>query len=229
MSTVTVDVRTAPSATVPATGVDLGFVRVLHDTFRRDFRTVASALAATRNHDGPDPQRVARFYDHLLEQLHHHHTIEDSDLIPVLSPKVTDPEMARALATVTSQHDELDAILERVELGMREVRLGNAASEKLLGAVDDLIAHLDEHLDDEERDAFPVVEKLMTAQEFEDFEKAVQKKMGLRGAAVTFPWILENADEPTRQTVLGQLPLPLRLLCRYVWVPAYRRTYALPA
>ena len=209
--------------------VDLSFVLSLHGAFRRDFRALARALRATRSAGGPSGAQITRFHDMLIEQLHHHHGIEDADLMPLLAAKVRDPQMTRALETVTRQHGEMDGILARVEAGMRGVRLGEAASDELIAAVDELIAHLDEHLDDEERDAFPVLEKLMTAREFERFETAVKKKMGLRGAAVTFPWVMHGADEQTRRTVLAQLPPPLRLLCRAVWMPAFRRKYALPA
>lgn len=218
--------------TAPGQGVDLSFVRVLHATFRRDFDLLAEKLRATR---GTQTGRrasgaaIARWYDMLVEQLYHHHSIEDSDLLPILRAKSDDPALNGPLDVVRHQHEEMDEILARVEEGMRGVRFEAAASEKLLSAVDELVAHLNQHLDDEERDAFPVLEKLMTTEEFEQFEAAVRKKMGLRGAAVTFPWILDGADEPTRRAVLGQLPLPMRLVCRFVWVPAYRRTYALPA
>lgn len=218
---------TAPDS--PSNGVDLSFVRLLHGTFRRDFALLAEKLRATRTGQGPSGAAIARWYDMLVEQLHHHHSIEDSELLPILRAKSDDPALIEPLDVVRHQHEEMDEILARVEEGMRGVRFEAAASEKLLTAVDELVAHLNEHLDDEERDAFPVLEKLMTTEEFEQFEAAVRKKMGLRGAAVTFPWILDGADEPTRLAVLGQLPLPMRLVCRFVWVPAYRRTYALPA
>jgi len=213
----------------PGQGVDLFFVRMLHATFRRDFALLAEKLRATRTGEGPSGAAIARWYDHLVIQLHHHHSIEDSELLPILRAKSDDPALNGPLDVVRRQHDEMDEILARVEDGMRGVRFEAAASEKLIAAVDELVIHLNQHLDDEERDAFPVLEKLMTADEFEQFEAAVRKQMGLRGAAVTFPWVLEGADEPTRQAILGQLPVPMRLVCRFVWVPAYRRKYALPA
>jgi iron-sulfur cluster repair protein YtfE (RIC family) len=217
-----------PDAT-PGPGVDLSFVRLLHATFRRDFPLLAEKLRATRAGTGPSGAAIARWYDMLIEQLHHHHSIEDAELLPILRAKSDDPQLLGPLDVVRHQHEEMDEILARVEEGMRGVRFDAAASEKLISAVDDLVVHLNQHLDDEERDAFPVLEKLMTTEEFDQFEAAVRKKMGIRGAAVTFPWVLDGADAGTRQAVLGQLPLPLRLLCRFVWVPAYRRKYALPA
>jgi hemerythrin-like domain-containing protein len=209
--------------------IDLSFVLILHKKFRRDFAVLAEKLRATRSGHGPSGAAIARWYDNLVAQLHHHHSIEDSALMPILLAKSDDPALHGPMAVVRRQHDEMDEILARVEDGMRGVRFEAAASEKLIAAVDELVEHLNAHLDDEERDAFPVVEKLMTVDEFERFEAAVRKTMGFRGAAVTFPWILDGADEETRQAVLGQLPLPLRLMCRLVWVPAYRRKYALPA
>lgn len=210
-------------------GVDLSFVRVLHATFRRDFALLAEKLRATRTANGPSGAAIARWYDNLVSQLHHHHGIEDTDLLPILRAKSDDPHLLGPLDVVQHQHQEMDEILARIEDGMRGVRFDAAASEKLIAAVEELVVHLNQHLDDEERDAFPVLERLMTTEEFEQFEAAVRKKMGMRGAAVTFPWVMDGADSATRQAILGQLPLPLRLLCRFVWVPAYRRKYALPA
>jgi iron-sulfur cluster repair protein YtfE (RIC family) len=224
----TVTLDTLLDAT-PGSGVDLSFVRLLHATFRRDFALLAEKLRATRAGTGPSGAAIARWYDMLIEQLHHHHSIEDTELLPILRAKSDDPQLLAPLDVVRHQHEEMDEILARVEEGMRGVRFDAAASEKLISAVDDLVVHLNQHLDDEERDAFPVLEKLMTTEEFDTFEAAVRKQMGLGGAAIAFPWILDGADADTRTAVLGQLPLPLRLLCRFVWVPAFRRKYALPA
>lgn len=215
--------------TAAGSGVDLSFVRLLHATFRRDFALLAEKLRATRSSNGPSGAAIASWYDNLVHQLHHHHAIEDADLMPILRAKSDDQQLLAPLDVVEKQHQEMDEILARVEEGMRGIRFGAVASEKLIAAVDDLVVHLNQHLDDEERDAFPLLEKLMTTEEFDRFEAAVRKKMGLRDAAVTFPWVLDGADAATRRTVLGQLPLPIRLICRFVWVPAYRRKYALPA
>jgi iron-sulfur cluster repair protein YtfE (RIC family) len=199
-----------------AQGVDLSFVRMLHAKFRSDFALLAEKLRTNRAGQGPSGAAIARWYDNLVTQLHHHHSIEDTELLPILRAKSDDPALNGPLDVVRSQHDEMDEILARVEEGMRSIRFEAAASEKLIAAVDELVVHLNQHLDDEERDAFPVLEKLMTADEFEQFEAAVRKQMGLRGAAVTFPWVLDGADEPTRQAILGELPLPMRLVCRFV-------------
>jgi hypothetical protein len=41
-----------------------------------------------------------------------------------------------------------------------------------------------------------------------------------------FPWALSDADPDLRDRVLGNLPSPVRLLYRVVWLPRYRRRVA---
>ncbi len=215
-----------PAARQPE--VDLTIVRLIHDAFRRDFAALLAALRALPVGAKEPAQGLVRFYDHLVEQLHHHHAIEDEALVPLLAAKVErDPAAQAVLAKVAEQHRALDAVLTRVDDGMRRVRELGATGQALFSAFEDLIAHLDGHLADEERDAFPLVERLLTPTEFAQFEQATKKAMGLKGARLFFPWILETASEDDARHVLGELPAPLRLLYRKRWAPRYARDLAL--
>ena len=100
---------------------------------------------------------------------------------------------------------------------------GERESGALADELDALGTLLASHLDDEETRAFPVIDRALTAEEFESFGKATAKAIGMRGAAPFFPWIFDGADPVERRAVLSMPPPPVRVLCRYVWEPRYVR------
>jgi hypothetical protein len=90
------------------TTVDLTVMYALHDAFRRDLDTLTRAAAALG--DDPDAHERLRIgWSVLADQLHHHHTVEDDQLWPLVrrswqgSPTVLD-----VLDAVEEEHELVD-------------------------------------------------------------------------------------------------------------------------
>jgi hypothetical protein len=63
----------------------------------------------------------------------------------------------------------------------------------------------------------------MSKTELAAVTRAIGKMGTIRHASVMFPWALSTATPATREKVLRQLPVPVRLLYRMIWLPRYAR------
>ncbi|MGV9703106.1 hemerythrin domain-containing protein [Streptomyces sp. NPDC003483] len=93
-----------PSTDVPA----VVETRLAHDVHR-----VATTLLAEAALDVSVPlDATAQLRDFLVANLRHHHQTEDDDLWPRITAKA--PAAAQALESLTDEHDQLDAALDRL-------------------------------------------------------------------------------------------------------------------
>lgn len=221
----TTTARQKPAAAPPRGRLTV--VYLIHEAFRRDLARLSGAVRA-----GTSPERARRLRDHwsfVETQLHHHHEVEDAAMWPLLRPKLVgrDAELA-VLDEMEADHETLDPDCQAV--GKLFAAFADAptvtAGEALADALDALGASLGAHLDKEETRSFPVIDETLSAEEFEAFGKATAKAVGMRGSAAFFPWIFDGADDVECRATLGMVPPPVRLLCRYVWQPRYRRRAA---
>ena len=205
------DTRRRP---LPGT-VDFTFMYAAHDAFHRDLRYLAAAVEAGQTAEPAVQAGWATFKN----QLHVHHTAEDTSLWPALRQKVTRPGDVAVLDAMAAEHARIDPLLSRVDASLAAA--GRAGLVENTGA---LAAALTAHMEHEEDQALPLVEAHLGPDGWAAFRKATGKSQGLRGGAEFFPWMLDGAPAGTSRQVLGMLPPPARLLYRAVWRPGYART-----
>lgn len=209
----------APST--PLTEDDLEIMRILHRAFRRD----GARLARTAERYGTESEET---HDALLvgwhgfsSSLHHHHTIEDAHIWPVMRAKLADrPDDLAVLDAMEAEHALIDPALEALERAFDD---READRDEVAGRIDDLVSLLRTHLDHEERDAFPLISELVTAQEWQALTKASMKELRLSDIAQIGPYLLEGASPAEVRVVLDELPAPVRLVHRFWWNPRYQR------
>jgi hypothetical protein len=203
-------------------------VYLIHEAFRRDIGRLSSAVRGSDT----DPARAARLRSHwgfVDEQLHHHHTVEDDSLWPLVRPKLAGrTESLAVLDQMEADHLALLPYSRAVDEAMAAFVSGPTAAQgtELADRLDGFGEQLATHLDSEEVRCFPVIDEALSANEFESFGKATAKAVGLRGSARFFPWIFDSADPGERTAVMQMPPPPVRLLCKYVWEPRYERQVA---
>jgi len=195
--------------------VDFTLMYAAHDAFRRDLRCLTAAVEAGQTADPAVRAGWATFKN----QLHVHHTAEDTSLWPPLRQKVTRRGDVAVLDAMEAEHARIDPLLSRVDASL-------AASDRagLAGDTQALTAALAAHTEHEEDQALPLIETYLGPQGWAAFRKATGKIQGLRGGAEFFPWMLDGASADTSERVLRMLPPPARLLYRAVWRPGYART-----
>ena len=138
--------------------LDTSVMPTLHTFFRREFRLAGGLVRRVRP---GDLQRAAVVADHLeliRHSLHHHHTVEDELLWPLLLERVPE-EMAPLVHLMESQHARVDVLLETIgEMVPRFRRSADPeVGEHLADLLDELYVHLVEHLDAEEQRMLPIV------------------------------------------------------------------------
>ncbi len=211
-----------------ATGIsdDMIMMYVIHDALRRDLEHLTRAV---ESRDLIDPQRrqpASAGWDLFKYQLHHHHTGEDIALWPRVRPRLAGrPDDLALLDEMETEHVRIGPLITDIDAAVADPESG---ADRLPEATAAFRKELVDHLDHEERDAVPVVESVMTRQDWKEFSRTQQKSVGLKGVAEFFPYILSGADPERGAQALAQFPPPLRLLIRRVWHPRYakRRLWA---
>lgn len=201
---------------------DMIMMFVIHDALRRDLEHLSRAV---EGQDMFDPGRRGAFHagwELFKTQLHHHHTGEDIALWPAIRPRLAGrPEDLALLGAMEAEHVRIGPCIEEIDTAVADPDSGR---DRLRGATAVFREELTDHLAHEERDAVPVIESVMTKQDWKVFSRQQQKSIGgLKGAAEFFPWILDSAAPDRGAQTLGRFPPPLRWVIRRVWQPRYDR------
>ncbi|MCV7216911.1 hemerythrin domain-containing protein [Mycobacterium crocinum] len=153
-------------------------------------------------------QAIARYADLLCESIHHHHTVEDTVLWPVIDACAKD---IVDLTELTEDHAALDPRLEIIGHRANAFRVaGDRRTAALLGAeLADLRSLLTEHIAEEERDIFPVIRQYVSVADWQEVEKTAQ-----RTGRLTFdgPRTVGAATDDERAALAKEVSPVLRLL-----------------
>jgi hypothetical protein len=189
-----------------------------HSALRRDLRRTRLVLG-----EGASRARKARLGRHLLwviEQLRWHHEGEDVELWPFLAER--DARLHQSLGEMQAEHGAIDRPLAALESAARGLVTGWGDGATVITALDELEPPLLAHLRHEEEQLLPQVTRLMTQQEWDDF----QQRGWIRGntpnqTARFLAWLVDRADwKPDQVRRLG-LPWPayalvIKPLCAFV-------------
>lgn len=193
---------------------------VIHDALRRDAEQLARGV---EHRDMHDPSRQTAFlsgWEVFKRQLQHHHDGEDRLLWPLVRTYLPARDEENALLSEMEQeHERIEPLITSVDTALRN---SDAAwlGEATVTFRQELLAHLDH----EERDTVPLMDAVLTAQDWRAYSRAQRKATGFKGAKEFFPYILDQAD-PDRAAQVGRLlPPPLRLLVSRAWQPRYAQT-----
>jgi hypothetical protein len=194
--------------------IDFTMMYVTHRALQRDVRRLSAALAKGRT----QTPGVKAGWDNFKRQLHLHHTVEDEDLWPRLYGAVADrPDDMDMLREMEAEHAILDPLLDSIDRV-----LGNPSGMPAT-QVDDLVGALDGHFEHEEKSALPLIQSVLTPDDWRSFGETMRKRQGPKGAAVYVPWVLDGATAEERDRFFAQLPAPVKIANRVVFQPRYRR------
>lgn len=201
--------------TTEITAPDLSDYRVIHRCLRTAPHRVAAALTAFEAGDRDHARALARYWAGYAGEVLAHHTVEDEIFFPRLVERV--PVAAHHLQRVDGDHHRLDVLMAAA--GTAFERLGTSArvadADDAGAVVRELASHMDSHLDFEDEDLVPLFGRHFTAEEYKALSEAAMKHPGLgKQAAFTVPFVMHSASAPERTKLLGEAPLPFRILFR---------------
>jgi hypothetical protein len=194
--------------------VDLTVMHALHNAFRRDLETLTRAAAVLG--EDPDAQERLRVgWALLADQLHHHHSVEDEQLWPLVRRSWRrSPDALQVLDAMEAEPGLVDPALAAVGEDVRQAVAPAESLDRLNSVVRDHLAH-------EESEAMPLIISAVTPRDWDAFSSRQARSLGLTGAAQFFPWLLLGQDDIRTERVLGVLPAPLRWAYRHRWQPQW--------
>jgi iron-sulfur cluster repair protein YtfE (RIC family) len=194
---------------------------VMHHALRRDLERFSTAVRATPVTDQPVWEALERRWRRVAELLHHHHSVEDSSLWPVLRSHASgQPEDLRLLDAMEEEHGHLGPALESCRTGFAAMREHPCEDHRsaLVAAVTALRDGLLEHLAHEEGHALPLLQRSLSEEENAAFERAAEKGYPLRVVPFALCWVMDELPAEARERILATTPpgygLLLRLLGR---------------
>lgn len=198
---------------------DLTGIRIIHRAMRGDLhrlRTLADDLDAGRQRaDAARAAAIARFAEEICAAIHHHHSREDEIVWPVIERSAG---AAVDLADLSDDHSELDPLLERVRVSARAFADGRGAA-GLAAATRTLSELIDEHIEEEERRIFPVIEKYVSASDWKAMEKSLR---GGGDPRFELAWVDRYAS-PEEMAHIRKLAGPILSLMLTLVRPGHRR------
>ncbi|MEV0393776.1 hemerythrin domain-containing protein [Polymorphospora rubra] len=197
--------------------------RIVHRAMRGDARRLADTVERIARGTSPcgaaRARAVAGYVDTLCDGIHHHHANEDRLLWPVLE-RSAGAEVD--LSALSDDHSHLDPLLDQVRAGARALAAAPADRAvagrlaTLLGTLRDL---LDEHIEDEERTIFPIIDRYVSGADWRQVEDQIRK-----GSQIRFDLPrMERFAAPDELAELYRMAGPgLRIMVALVR-PGYRR------
>lgn len=199
---------------------DLTGIRLIHRAMRGDLHrliTLTEAIAAGR--EAVSPARaaaIADFVGNIRRVIHEHHTREDNIVWPILERSAG---AAVDLADLSDDHSVLDPLLADMDAAAHEYAAGRADVAPLGAAIRKLSELLDEHIEEEERRIFPVIQKYVSVPDWENAEKEIRK-----GGSIKFElgWVTQYATAAEMAHIRKKAGLVIVLMIALIR-PGHRR------
>ena len=210
---------------------------VIHHAFRRDLDRFRAAVRATPVDEHGTWRALAARWQRFAEVLHHHHTVEDEHIWPVMERRIRErgeagePGGLEALRAMAAEHDLVDPALEAC--GRAFAAMAERPSDDQRNALEVHVtatrATLLDHLRHEETEALPLLQRTLTAEDFAATEAAAGRAYPPRTLPFLVPWVADGLPQAAIDRTLGEAGLAYRLLLRLFrprYVRAERRAFA---
>ncbi|MGA5540269.1 hemerythrin domain-containing protein [Mycobacterium sp. NPDC051198] len=201
---------------------------LVHRVFRRELDDLAWLIARVQPGDNSRARVVGSHLRFMTEALHHHHAAEDELVWPIVSVRALDRKSD--IERMQAQHGQIATALEEVQAA--RVAWTKFVQRSTTARMREAFAQLSElvlaHLDEEERDALPVIVEYLTPTEW---GTAVKRGASFltkhpRWGVVLGGLVLDYATPEEGRSLLGGVPLPQRFLVKSLGprsLAAYRR------
>jgi hemerythrin-like domain-containing protein len=195
---------------------------VVHRVFRRESALLPRMVRAVPDGASERAAQVSAYLTDYVSGLHHHHSLEDELIWPLLRARAADAEAL--VARMEEQHGRIDSTLEAVEEWAPQWRRSadSVAGQELALALEEHRLALLDHLDDEEQLVLPLVAEHLTVDEWDLVGRRGLENLPKDKVMFAIGAILEDATAQERAYFLGKAPL----LGRLAWRLVGRRQYA---
>jgi hemerythrin-like domain-containing protein len=189
----------------------------MHHALRRDLALFESAVRATPIGAADTWRALADRWARFGEILHHHHSVEDVSLWPVLTrhaERLGDEAALTMLADMEAEHGVIDPTLAAVTAGFATMREHPCVDHR--NALDVHVtaarAALLDHLAHEETEALPFLQRVVSVEENAAFDAAAQKAYGPRVLGFLVPWAADEVPADLVRKILDDAGKPFAVL-----------------
>lgn len=200
-------------------------VVLIHRLFRRLFGEAPGLVRDVEQGDAERAVFLARYLHGITTLLHLHHRAEDEFFWDRMTERA--PACGLHVAAMRRQHrtvsDQLDAVDALIDAWAPEADV--LVAERLAVALDEIDRTLTEHLADEERDALPVLDAVLTDAEWDEISAHAQREKPPLPLFVLLGLMIDSLPEAERVAwMTRELPGPMRLAYRLLGRRSYERT-----
>lgn len=206
---------------------DTSMMTIVHNALRRDLVRARERLAAPTALPPAQLRAIGAHLGWLMHFLHAHHEAEDAGIYPLTLARAAEfPDLLEVLERMGSEHEDIAAGITGLETASAALAAdpSDTTAAAAVAAIDALTAVLLPHLAEEEREAMPIVSRLVTHGEWtalgEEHTLAGKSKaeLGFEGH-----WLIDGVSGKDRATVLGLVPPLARFVLRHGYAGRYRR------
>lgn len=155
--------------------------------------TVAAALVGR-----PDPGRLGelrRYLRHMRGEIENHHRVEDEHVWPAVGGAVDDQAV---LTQLTTDHEELDTVMQRAT----ELAAHDQSTSDLVEVLRELGELLTQHIQDEEREIFPLILWHLSRSDYERLQRHFRGDLHPRLLPFVVPWVVGHATVDERRSLV---------------------------
>jgi hypothetical protein len=198
---------------------DLGDMYRAHYAFRRDLAGFEAAVRHTPVGEADTWEALEQRWELFAFILHHHHTIEDVTIWPVLLGRADaagDSAAVEVLHAMEAEHDLIDPTLAACTEGFAAMtaRPGEDQRNALDVHVTTARQLLLDHLRHEETAALPLVQRTMTGEEWRAAQEYAERGVPIGRLVALVPWVMHGLAPEVRAREVRSAPLPVRVLLR---------------
>lgn len=216
--------ETSPESSTSPRAIDTSVMPMIHTYYRRELRLAPGLIRAVADGDTRRARVVADHLDVVGRHLHHHHTLEDRMLWPVLLQRVPE-ELAPIVNLMESQHQVVDRLQDEIAEVMPawQTHARAADRDRLAELHDSLYVNLVEHLDAEEARLLPIAARTLTQAEWDEMGEEGRDGTPRKELALTFGMFAYEGDPEVVDGMLAKAPLPVRVIVPRLARRAFRR------
>jgi hemerythrin-like domain-containing protein len=194
------------------TAPDLTMYRIVHRAIRHGATDIADAAAAATAAEPARRTAFARYWKGYSGEVLHHHSVEDEIFFPALVERV--PVAVEMVERTDADHHHLDELMAAIDAAVADLQAVRPNPE-LVSLTRELDDHMTAHLDFEDSDILPLLERHFDKAEYDALDARAIKSAGL-GAQMMFslPMIVGAMTPEERAVFVPTAPVPLRVLYR---------------
>lgn len=182
---------------------DVRDMAIVHQFYRREFELAPRILRTLQQQQSDRRESLGWWLALVLLGMHHHHTAEDTHIFPVLQGRIA-PDLIDRMA---EQHEQVALATDAAEAALK---LWRAAPEEgtaaVITAFEKLYPVLSRHLDEEEKEIVPLIERRMTPQEYGLMGTSGNRLYDERTLMMTFGGIVEQCSTEDAAYMISHLP-----------------------